>query len=227
MKQESIIVFAPHPDDETLGCGGTIIKKLAEGFDVSIVLMTDGRFALRDQGVLSEPSPEEMKDMRKKEFQKATHILGVNKQNLFYLDFEDSTLEANRVPVEKIIQDILEEKRPIEVYFTYFKDSNPDHRATNSIVQDAIMKVGFKVTKWQYSIVQPYARIGIWKDAFCSLFTHKMVHVNISRFLETKKIALYEYSSQLNLIFSNQKRTVLSPFLVKMHLNDYEVFYKV
>ena len=41
--KRSAIVFAPHPDDETLGCGGTIIKKRQAGAKISIVFMTDGR----------------------------------------------------------------------------------------------------------------------------------------------------------------------------------------
>jgi LmbE family N-acetylglucosaminyl deacetylase len=36
-----MVVFAPHPNDETLACGGTIIKRLREGFNVYIILMTD------------------------------------------------------------------------------------------------------------------------------------------------------------------------------------------
>jgi LmbE family N-acetylglucosaminyl deacetylase len=37
-----VVVFSPHPDDETLGCGSTIIKKKRLGADVTIVFMTDG-----------------------------------------------------------------------------------------------------------------------------------------------------------------------------------------
>ena len=40
-----IVVFAPHPDDETLGTGGTIVRKLNEGYEVVIVVLTDGRYA--------------------------------------------------------------------------------------------------------------------------------------------------------------------------------------
>lgn len=37
-----IIVFAPHPDHETLGCAGTIAKRLNEGYEVLLVVLTDG-----------------------------------------------------------------------------------------------------------------------------------------------------------------------------------------
>ena len=38
----SAIIFSPHQDDETLGCGGTIIRKQEAGAEVKIVFMTDG-----------------------------------------------------------------------------------------------------------------------------------------------------------------------------------------
>ncbi|GAH34396.1 unnamed protein product, partial [marine sediment metagenome] len=36
-----IVVFAPHPDDEIFGCGGSILKWMDEGYDVHIVYVTD------------------------------------------------------------------------------------------------------------------------------------------------------------------------------------------
>ena len=39
-----VIVVAPHPDDETLGCGATIMQKLAAGTPVHVVIATDGRY---------------------------------------------------------------------------------------------------------------------------------------------------------------------------------------
>jgi LmbE family N-acetylglucosaminyl deacetylase len=222
----SVIVFAPHPDDETLGCGGTIAKRISEGYEVTVVVMTDGRFALKSEGVLSDPSPEEMKSIRKSEVQNASKTLGVKEQNLLCMDFEDSSLEANKDSAEAKVLDILEEKHPIEVYFTYSKDTNLDHRATNKIVHSAIAKLGVRVTKWEYSIVQPYAVIDSLKDSFLNLFTHNMLYVDISRFLDLKKAAFAEYRSQVSIISSKQKRTVIKSRLINMHMKNYEPFYK-
>jgi LmbE family N-acetylglucosaminyl deacetylase len=226
MTNGSVIVFAPHPDDETLGCGGTIAKRISEGYEVSVVVMTDGRFALKSQGVLFDPSPEEMKSIRKSEVRNASKTLGVKEQNLLCMDFEDSSLEANKDSAEAKVLDILKEKHPVEVYFTYSKDANPDHRAANKIVQSAIAKSGIRMTKWEYSIIQPQARIGLLRDSFLNLFTHKMLRVDISRFLDLKKAAFAEHRSQGSIVSSKQKQTALSSFLINMHMKDYEVFYK-
>ena len=54
---ERIIVFAPHPDDETFGCGGLIPKRLSENYEVSVVVLTDGKYAYQVLfGIDSEPN---------------------------------------------------------------------------------------------------------------------------------------------------------------------------
>jgi hypothetical protein len=46
--RRSAVVFAPHPDDETLGCGGTIVRKIRAGARVRLVVMTDGGSSHRE-----------------------------------------------------------------------------------------------------------------------------------------------------------------------------------
>jgi len=70
--KKKIVVFAPHPDDETLGCGGTIAKRVREGYDILIIFMTCGRNALSELfGISSNPSPLELKEIRKEEAKRA------------------------------------------------------------------------------------------------------------------------------------------------------------
>jgi LmbE family N-acetylglucosaminyl deacetylase len=105
---KKVIVFAPHPDDETLGCGGTIAKKTSEGYEVFVVIITDGRHAFsKVLGINSDPNPEEIKQIRKEEVIKATRILGVPITNLLFLDFEDRTLEKHEKEAEEKIIEIL------------------------------------------------------------------------------------------------------------------------
>ncbi|MEM2914808.1 MAG: PIG-L family deacetylase, partial [Candidatus Bathyarchaeia archaeon] len=62
---KKVLIFAPHPDDETFGCGGTIAKRVSEGYEVFIIVMTDGRYAyLKLLGVESDPTPEELRETR-------------------------------------------------------------------------------------------------------------------------------------------------------------------
>ena len=225
-QRKSIIVFSPHPDDETLGVGGTILKKIEQGYEVIVVILTDGRHAFsRLFRINSHPTPEETIIIRKKEVESALNILGVQEKNIYFLDFEDGTLENNETIAEEKIIQILTGNIPMEAYLPYFKDENPDHRATNRIVQNAILKSGLAIETYQYSIVQYSANFGPLKDSFINFFIHNQFHSDISKFVTLKKVAIDKFNSQISIISTNQERPVLTPQTIDKHLRNYEVFY--
>jgi len=192
-----IIVFAPHPDDETLGCGGTIAKRLKEGYEVMVVLMTDGSQAFSGVlGIDTDPSPERLREIRRDEVRRAMRMLNVKEENLLFLDFEDESLEKNEEKAKDKVMEILNKNQPSEVYFPYEKDSHPDHRATNHIVRNSIKKLRLSVKCYRYSIMQKYGRVGPLIDAFLNLFRHDMIHRDISVFLPIKKMAIQVFYSE-------------------------------
>ena len=77
---QKILVFSPHPDDETIGVGGYIAESIKDGADVRIVLVTNGNFHGNEQ-------------VRYAEFRKATQILGVPESNLVFLGFPDRKID--------------------------------------------------------------------------------------------------------------------------------------
>jgi LmbE family N-acetylglucosaminyl deacetylase len=146
------IVFAPHPDDETLACGGTIAKKLSEGYELFVAFVTDGRHCLTDLGVYSRPTPFEMKEIRRKEAFRAAKVLGIKKENLLLLDFEDGTLEKHRKQFQERTVEILNNVSPEEVFFPQEKEYNVDHRITNLTVRKAIEALGIHPIQYQYIV---------------------------------------------------------------------------
>lgn len=221
---KKIIVFAPHPDDETLGCGGTIAKRISEGYDVLIVVMTDGRYAfLNGFGIDSNPTPEELKEIRKEEVKRATRILGVPEEDLVFLDFVDGTLENNEKKAEEKIAEILSKNRPVEVYFPYKRDGHPDHQATYRIVRNSIRKSGVSALTYQYSITHKYARVGAIVDVFLNFLRLNMVRVDVSKFLLLKEAAAKEFESELTAVSSRQHKPIING--LKKFLNSEEVFY--
>lgn len=221
---KKIIVFTPHPDDETLGCGGTIAKRISEGYDVLIVVMTDGRHAfLNIFGIDSDPTPEELKEIRKEEVKRAVGILGVPEENLIFLDFVDRTLENNEEKAEEKVAEILSENRPMEVYFPYKRDGHPDHRAAYRIVRNSIRKSGISALTYQYSITHKYARVGSIVDVFLNFLRLNMVRVDVSKFLLLKETAIKEFRSELTAVSSRQHKPIING--VKKFLNSEEMFY--
>ena len=71
---EKVIVFAPHPDDETFGCGGAIAAHCKHGDQVKVIILTNGDNA----DTLNRHRTEKYVEIRKSEAQQAVSILGVN-----------------------------------------------------------------------------------------------------------------------------------------------------
>jgi len=222
--KKKVIVFAPHPDDETLGCGGTIAKRLSQGYEVVVVYMTDGRHAFSKLFYINtEPTPEELKEIRREEARRAVSILGSQEENLFFLDFEDGRLEQKKAEAQQQAIKILSKQLPVEAYFPSEKDINPDHRTTNKIVRNSINKLGLPTLKYRYSITQRYSRIGPLMDKLLNIVKHNLIYVDISKFLPLKKAAIKEYKSQITILSSKQERPVLEN--IERFLTGREIFY--
>jgi LmbE family N-acetylglucosaminyl deacetylase len=222
-KNRRIIVFAPHPDDETLGCGGTIAKKIAEGYEVLIVVMTDGRFLLQNSSETNSClMPEQVKKIRRVEVLKATKILGVPEKNVIFLDFVDGTLKENEKTAEEKVITIVKKFPPSEVYFPYEKDDHIDHKATNRIVRMVIEKLNLKPKMYRYSIAQKFARVGPLLESFLNIFSHNIVYVDVSEFLSLKKEAVKEFRTEL---LRSLNKTNVKAFSFNKYLKKRERFY--
>ena len=109
------VVFAPHQDDETLGCGGTIIKKKRLGGDVSIVFVTDGS---RSHDLIPT---QELKSIRVKEALAASRLLGVTEGDVTFLEFEDGKLGEHLASATDRVIKVLRERRFEQIFIPYCK----------------------------------------------------------------------------------------------------------
>ena len=88
----SLMDFAPHKDDETLCCGGTIAAATSAGSTVHVVYLTDGGQAGGTQ--LSAPLAE----VRRQEAVNACAVLGVPEKQVLFLGFPDGYLSGHQEP---------------------------------------------------------------------------------------------------------------------------------
>lgn len=123
-----IMVFAPHPDDDILGCGGSTAKHTDQGNEVITVFMTSG-----EAGSLTY-SCDELATLREAEARQAASLLGVN--DTIFLRNPDGFLEFNHANLVNIIT-LLRSKKPDVVYLPHRLDGNEDHQITNKLVLDA------------------------------------------------------------------------------------------
>tara|TARA_Y100000996_G_C22470917_1_gene622066 strand:+ start:309 stop:995 length:687 start_codon:yes stop_codon:yes gene_type:complete len=121
-----ILVIASHPDDEILGCGGTMAKLSSQGHEVATLFLTTG-ITSREY----KSSKKKVGDVKKihKHALKANSIVGVKKNNVFFLNYHDQKLDT--VPFYKLvgeIKKIINKLKPQKVFTHHPGDYNKDHR---------------------------------------------------------------------------------------------------
>jgi N-acetylglucosamine malate deacetylase 1 len=213
--KKSIIVFAPHPDDETFGCGGTIAKNIDQDNEVFVVILTDGANKTKNSAADNSYS-----NLREEETRKAMGALGVSLKNLFFLHFEDGKLGENIKEAEVKVAEIIERVQPTEIYFSHKNDGHPDHKAAALILQNCLEK-NSSITAYQYSISQKLGRLTPIIDRSLNVFSHKLLVVDISKYLDKKALAMAEYKSQISINEGQQKPVVKN---YKRFLKEQEVF---
>jgi LmbE family N-acetylglucosaminyl deacetylase len=187
----SILILAAHPDDEVLGCGGTIAKFADSGAIVHAAFLADGVFSrIGDQAV----QQAELND-RRKAAKSACNILGV--KSVSFGDFPDNRMDT--IPLLDITQAVgilIAQHQPEMVFTHHAGDVNIDHRRLHEAVVIACRPqqghhpvrtvLSFEVpssTEWQFTGSAP-------------AFTPNWF-VNISATLDRKLAALEAYAAEL------------------------------
>jgi LmbE family N-acetylglucosaminyl deacetylase len=142
-----IFVLSPHPDDETLGCGATISRVVQSGGSAVVIIATDGSL-----GVPSVP-PSSLAATRREEVIAATETLGVESSNLVLLQFPDATLSDNEEHLKKLVEEVVEDRRPDTVFSPSIFDTHPDHaalgRAARAVLRNrAIRHLEYLIWGW-------------------------------------------------------------------------------
>jgi LmbE family N-acetylglucosaminyl deacetylase len=134
-----IIVFAPHPDDEVYGAGGSILRWIEEGHDIHVIWLTDGRAGYRKAREKNELvdceetriSEDKLAEIRIQEADAAAVFLGIKKENRHFLKFHDQELK-NHIDegVKKIKHIVIDSDRFV---IPSGNNEHPDHQATHDI----------------------------------------------------------------------------------------------
>lgn len=197
----NILVIAPHPDDEVLGCGATIAKHVEQGDDVVVAFVTKGY----------EPDwSREYLDDRISEIKKSNKVLGIKKS--YSLGFPAVKLDT--IP-QKTLNDslskVVSKVNPEIIYIPHRGDVNMDHKlvhdaclvATRPFARESIKKVlayeTVSETEWG-SINSPFV---------------PNVYEDVSSFLNKKLKALQAYKSEVKEFPHPRSNEVLSALTVK------------
>ncbi|AUD04950.1 PIG-L deacetylase family protein [Spirosoma pollinicola] len=147
------LVIAPHPDDESLGCGGTIALLRQRGYSIHVLFVSDG--------TMSHPnSPaypaERLRKVREAEALDALKCLGVPAENAIFMRQKDTQVatpeQADFAKLVDFIHDLLLTLSPTSVLVPWRRDPHRDHRACWQLVNAALSKLSVKPRLLEYLI---------------------------------------------------------------------------
>lgn len=135
----TILVVAPHPDDESLGCGGLLAWAAKTGRRAEVLFLTDGEGS--HPGSMSFP-PLQLAQVRVREAMQATAVLGIPPGNVDFLHLPDGSLPGMPPEIfERIsegLRHIIRKLAPCVVCVTAPADPHGDHQRAYELVAAAV-----------------------------------------------------------------------------------------
>ncbi len=173
IKFKRLLVIAPHPDDEVLGCGGTIIKAVKNGLEVIIVYLTSG---------------DSKQKLREKEAIKVCKYLKINES--YFLRLHEKGLNASLENIKRIVK-VFKRTQPDIVFINHDQDGDKEHQISYQLATEAVWRYNAKAGGGRqingvllYEIHKPMQNYNLVED--------------ISSVIKQKMLAMSFYKTQLN-----------------------------
>ena len=131
---DNILVIAAHPDDEVLGCGGTILKATKKKNIANCLILGEGITSRYEKR--SAANPKELQALKKNSL-KAGKLIGF--KNIFFGNFPDNRFDGvELLEIVKFIESYLKKLKPTVIYTHFENDLNIDHRITFEAAMTAL-----------------------------------------------------------------------------------------
>lgn len=213
------LVVAPHPDDESLGCGGAIALLREFKSEVAVLVLSDG--------TLSHPNSrkfpaEKLRDLREREMRNALEILGVSAEDTSFFRFRDRSVpnetSENWIEAVEKCRQYLEKIQPETILVPWRRDPHPDHRAAYSLIKaagDSAKIIEYPIWLWE---------IAESADA-PKLNEMRAWRLDIRSVLEKKQRAIRAHESQItDLIDDDPNGFRLTPEILQNFAENWEMY---
>ncbi len=213
------MILAPHPDDESLGCGGLIAELCQRARPPVVVILTDG--AASHPGSYSHP-PARLRQVRAAEARKAVSLLGLPPENLVFLDYPDTKLPASGEALDAAAEAVATLARRLDckvVIGPWRHDPHCDHEAAACVAEQAARFIGAQLLSypvWGWLLppdtLLPVDGISGWR-------------LDIAAHLAVKQQAIAAHASQYTgMIDDSPDGFRLPPALLSVFERPFEVF---
>jgi LmbE family N-acetylglucosaminyl deacetylase len=200
-----VLLVSPHPDDECLGCAGTMFLYTEKGVDVCLVIISTGEKL--------EVGPENIGEIRRAEATEAAALIGI--KTTLFLNLPDEKLNECKEQIKEKLTGIIKDFKPDIVFVPFPLDPHRDHKAASEVTMALMSELGgFRVAF--YEIYHPI---------------RFNVLVDIASVIHKKKEAIHTYRQSLleipDLFWHSVKGlNIYRSFLVKRE-SFYEAFWLI
>lgn len=159
--ERQVLIIAPHPDDEVIGCGGLIARLVAEGRTPHIAILTGGEGSHR---VCCNTLAKDIIHARRGLTRKALSMLGVPASNIHELEYPDGGIATENNETARL-RSLIADLNPDTVFVPHWGEGWPDHINAAKIAKD-IAPCGTGI--WEYCVWMWYYNVwrGLdWKNA--------------------------------------------------------------
>lgn len=187
---KSVLILAAHPDDEVLGCGGTIAKLADQGAKIHVAFLADGVFSREGNAAARQAALE----ARRAAARQACEILGVTSSS--FGDMPDNQLDTLALlDIVQPIEAMIDQRRPDAVFTHHAGDVNIDHRRLHEAVVTACRpQTGHPVRTLLFFEVPSSTE---WQPPGSAPLFAPNWFIDISATLDRKMAALDAYSAEM------------------------------
>ena len=219
----TVAVVAPHPDDETLGCGGAIAALSQQGVTVKVLVVSNG--------TQSHPNSQKfpavaLQTLQEQETLAAMKLLGLRSQDVAFVRLPDGAVPGEGHPnfetATEHCCEVLSAWSPQVVFSQWRADPHPDHRATSQLIRAVTSEVSitklleYPVWDWDES-----------QRGDCPTATHHSWRLDISSTVALKRQAIGAYRSQtMDLIDDEPTGFQLTPEMLSFFDRPWELFFE-
>jgi LmbE family N-acetylglucosaminyl deacetylase len=218
----TVMIVAPHMDDEVLACGG-LIARLAAETDIHVLYATDGMMSPSPVIPWQDAITPDLGERRMRESRAATALLGVDGDNLHFLALPEARLTDHLVELKRLVLEHLNRLKPDHVIVPFRYDRHPDHLAINHVVNEALRDGPHHAELTEY-FVYYRCRLLPKKDIRKYIRPEYLFEIPIDDLASQKRAALDCFETQTTRFYPWQTRPILTAELLDEECAGPETF---
>ena len=211
------LVVAPHPDDETLGCGCTIARARQAGIPVHVVVVTDGGghpAHVTDKAMLI--------GLRRDEAVNACGVLGVPASHVVFLGIPDGQAPAHVAVIARNLAEVIDRIDPECIFAPSPLDNHSDHRAVAAAVRDLVRREPGRAAVYEYPVWFWFPRYLLRAFLFGDFLRLRRISSGTCRDLKQRALACH--ASQAGAF--DPADAILTPGFLWRFLRPHEYFFE-